>query len=61
MRCLICGRDDERFQLYILSVHALKQFFPSLEGSQISLPSHQEVFNNQPIQVCAECLKFAHD
>ncbi len=57
MGCVICGKDVEKFRLYVLSLSALRQFFSLMGNSQKALFC-QEVSSNQPLHVCNECLKF---
>jgi len=57
VKCVVCGRSEDRHHLYILSGHALRQFFPLVGELLTILPYPFEVFNNHPFHVCTECLK----
>jgi len=58
MGCAICGRADEGFKIYALSLTALQKFFKLMGDNRKILLCDNEAPGDQTLHVCVECLKF---
>lgn len=57
MKCMLCGKNEEGLQMYVLSGHALKNFFPLVGELLQVVPCSRDKINNLPFHVCNECLR----